>query len=281
MHTVGELGTRAKAGRSIDGRQYPIYEAKAAQRMANCYLYTEGLDTSDQSKEVVAEWLCKKAGVSSEGMQAQACDWRVHKSIGIVGTVALVMPDHMQVGVFRLGKPVEGTSNVNNAEISIDEGDVNFLLLSPETTKVDVGGRRIRGRTQRCTQQGRGGVRGGPERRSRGGRRGEQRRDCQQLQAGMEAQTAASAEREGRSESNFARIIERANADSAANQARVDALQRNLMAAHTALTMQSDENALQASIAVKNSELASRTLMARMEELAADGNCTTSVLMKL
>ena len=45
--------------------------------------------------------------------------------------------------------------------------------------------------------------------------------------------------------------------------------------------MQSDENALQASIAVKNSELTSRTLMARMEELAADGNCTTSVLMKL
>ena len=75
MHTVGELGTRAKAGRSIDGRQYPIYEAKAAQRMANCYLYTEGLDTSDQSKDLVSEWLCKKAGVSSEGMQGDI-DWR-------------------------------------------------------------------------------------------------------------------------------------------------------------------------------------------------------------
>ena len=61
----------------------------------------------------------------------------------------------------------------------------------------------------------------------------------------------------------------------------MDALQRNLLAAHTALTMQSNENALQASIAAKNSDLASRTLMARMEELAADGARTTGVLMRL
>ena len=47
IHTVGELGTKAKAGCSIDGRQYSIYEAKAMQNMANCYLYAEGIDSSD------------------------------------------------------------------------------------------------------------------------------------------------------------------------------------------------------------------------------------------
>ena len=98
IHTVGELGTKAKAGCSIDGRQYSIYEAKAMQKMANCYFYAEGLDFSDQTKDLVAEWLCKKAGVSSEGMQVG--DWRMHKSMGIVSGIVLVMPDHLQAAVF-------------------------------------------------------------------------------------------------------------------------------------------------------------------------------------
>ena len=91
----------------------------------------------------------------------------------------------------------------------------------------------------------------------------------------MEAQATASAERDERNESNFTRVIEKANADSVANKARVDTLQRNLQAAHTALTMQSDESALQASITARNSERASQAMMARLEELAADGARTT------
>ena len=47
IHTVGELGTKAKAGCSIDGRQFSIYETKAMQKMANVYLYAEGLDFPD------------------------------------------------------------------------------------------------------------------------------------------------------------------------------------------------------------------------------------------
>ena len=50
------------------------------------------------------------------------------------------MPDYLQAAVFRLGKPVDGTSNVRNAQITIDNEDVNALLLAPETTKVYVGG---------------------------------------------------------------------------------------------------------------------------------------------
>ena len=138
MHTVGELGTKAKAGCSIDRRQFSIYETKATQRMANVYFYAKGLDSSDQTKELVAEWLCKKSGVSSEGMQVG--EWRIHKSMGIVGGVVLVMPDHLQATVLRLGTPVDGTSNVKNAQISIDNEDVNALLLAPETTTVYVGG---------------------------------------------------------------------------------------------------------------------------------------------
>ena len=47
IQTVGELGTKAKAGCSIDGRQFSIYETKAIQKMANVYLYAEGLDFPD------------------------------------------------------------------------------------------------------------------------------------------------------------------------------------------------------------------------------------------
>ena len=42
--------------------------------------------------------------------------------------------------MLRLGTPVDGTSNVKNAQISIDIEDVNALLLAPETTMVYVGG---------------------------------------------------------------------------------------------------------------------------------------------
>ena len=47
IHTVGELGTKAKAGCSIDRRQFSIYETKATQRMSNVYFYANGLDSSD------------------------------------------------------------------------------------------------------------------------------------------------------------------------------------------------------------------------------------------
>ena len=98
IHTAGELGTKAKAGCSIDGRQFSIYETKAIQKMANVYLYAEGLDFPDQTKDQVAEWLCKKVGVSSECMQVG--DWRMPKSMGIVSGIVLVMPDHLQAAVF-------------------------------------------------------------------------------------------------------------------------------------------------------------------------------------
>ena len=42
--------------------------------------------------------------------------------------------------MLRLGSPVVGTTNVKNAEISIDADDVNALMLGPETIKVYVGG---------------------------------------------------------------------------------------------------------------------------------------------
>ena len=119
-------------------RQFNIYETKAPQQSAHVYIFAEGLDTSDQTKEQVAEWLCKKARVSSEHMKVG--DWRMHKSMGINGGVVLSMPDHLQARVLRLGTPVVGTSNVKNAEISIDNEDVNALLLSPDTTTVYVGG---------------------------------------------------------------------------------------------------------------------------------------------
>ena len=130
--------------------------------MANVYLFTEGLDSSDQTKDQVAEWLCKKVGVSSECMQVG--DWRMPKSMGIVSGIVLVMPDHLQAAVFRLGKPVEGTSNVKNAEISIDNEDVNSLLLAPQTTKVYVGGSVAV--LKDALNKGGQGVQGGSERRS-------------------------------------------------------------------------------------------------------------------
>ena len=97
IQTVGELGTKAKAGCSIDGRQFSIYETKAQQQNAHVYFFAEGLDTSDQTKEQVAEWLCKKARVSIEHIKAG--DWRMHKSMGIDGGVVLLMPDHLQARV--------------------------------------------------------------------------------------------------------------------------------------------------------------------------------------
>ena len=62
FHTVGELGTKAKSGCTIDGRQFNIYETKAPQQSAHLYFFADGLDTSDLTKETVAKWLCKKAG---------------------------------------------------------------------------------------------------------------------------------------------------------------------------------------------------------------------------
>ena len=46
FHTVGELGTKAKAGCTIDGRQFNIYETKAPQQSAHAYFFADGLDSS-------------------------------------------------------------------------------------------------------------------------------------------------------------------------------------------------------------------------------------------
>ena len=125
----------------------------------------------------MAEWLCKKVGVSSECMQVG--DWRMPKSMGIVSGIVLVMPDHLQAAVFRLGKSAEGTSNVKNAEISIDNEDVNSLLLAPETTKVYVGGSVavLKDALNKGGQEYKEARKGGA--RSRGWRRGGRRRDCE------------------------------------------------------------------------------------------------------
>ena len=66
FNTVGELGTKAKSGCSIDGKQFSIYETKALQQSAHLYFFAHGLDTSELTKETVAKWVCKKVGFSAE-----------------------------------------------------------------------------------------------------------------------------------------------------------------------------------------------------------------------
>ena len=111
---MGELGTKARPGCTIDGRQFNIYETKAPQQSAHVYFYAEGLDSSDLTKELVAGWLCKKAGMSAEHIKVG--DWRMTKSMGIEGGVVLVMADHDQARVLRLGSPVVGTTNVKKGD---------------------------------------------------------------------------------------------------------------------------------------------------------------------
>lgn len=193
------------------------------------------------------------------------CDWRVHKNIGIVGAVALVMPDHVHAKVLRLGKPVDGTSNAKNAKITIDMGDANILMLSPDTIALHVGGSvavlkdalNKDGVEYEEARRGGGAARGGAGSAEIAALR-------LQLQASLDAQAALSAEREEKNENNFAKVIQQNNTEHAANAVKVDGLQRNLQAAHTALSMQCAESALQAQITARKSELAAKTMMTRM-----------------
>ena len=52
-----------------------------SRQSAHVYFYAEGLDSSDLTKELVAEWCCKKARMSTEHMKVG--DWRMNKSMGI------------------------------------------------------------------------------------------------------------------------------------------------------------------------------------------------------
>ena len=243
FNTSGELGTKAKSGCMIDGRQFIIYETKAPQQRAHLYLFANGLDTSDLTKETVAKWLCIKAGMSAEHITVG--DWRMTKTMGIEGGVVLLMADTDLAKILRLGSPVAGTTNSKNAEFVIDADDVNVLMLGPETDKVFVGGSvavlkdclNKGGQEYEETRKAGPGAGGGVA-------AAELTNIRQQMQAGLEQQAAAVEALSEKTDANFSSVIEKANADSQAHQAKVDALQRNLVAAHKALTMQSAENAL-------------------------------------
>ena len=145
-------------------------------------------------------------------------DWRMTKSMGIEGGVVLVMADHNQARVLRLGSPVVGTTNVKNAEISIDADDVNALMLGPETIKVYVGGSvavlkdalNKGGQAYEETRKGGAGAGGGVAAAEIANIR-------KQLQTSVEEQAAAAVAQSERTEESFSRVIKKANADSLAN----------------------------------------------------------------
>ena len=195
---------------------------------------------------------------------------------------ALVMADHVHAKVLRLGKPVDGTSHLKNAKIIIRTGDADVLMLSPDTSVLHVGGSvavlkdafnkdGVEYEEVRRTRGAAGGGAGGAELAAM----------RQQMQAGMDAQAALAAERQEKNESNFSRVIQQANSEHAANAAKLPALQRNLQAAHRALSMQCAEANLQAEITSRRSELQSKAMMTRMEEMAVDASRTTNVLMQI
>ena len=123
FQTKGELGTKAKQGGLIDGKQFSAYETKAVQQSANVYLYAQNIDTSEMAKETVGRWACKKAGFSAEHIKVG--DWRAIRGMGIEGGVVLVMTDTDMAKILRLGSPVTGTTNLKNAELVIDADDAN------------------------------------------------------------------------------------------------------------------------------------------------------------
>ena len=181
------------------------------------------------------------------------------------------MTDTNMAKILRLGSPVAGTTNLLNAELSVDADDINVLMLGPDTDKVFVGGSVavLKDCLNKAGQEYEEMRKAGPG-AGGGVAAAELTSMRQQMQAGLDRQAEEAAALSERTDANFLSVIERANADSRAQQAQVNTLQRNLVAAHQALTRQGAENALQASIAAKASELQARSMMTRMEQLAAD-----------
>ena len=254
VNTKGELGTKAKQGCQIDGKQFSAYETKAVQQSANVYLYAQNIDTSEMAKENVGKWACKKAGFSAEHIKVG--DWRATKGTGIEGCVVLVMTDTDMLKLLRLGNPVDGTTNVKNAELVIDADDANVLMLGPDTEKVYIAASvaLLKDCLSKAGQEYEEMRKAGPG-AGGGVAAAEITAIRQQMQAGIDRQTEAAVAQAERTDAQFALIVEKANADSLAQQAQVTTLQRNLVAAHAQLTRQGAENALKANIAAKSSEL--------------------------
>ena len=74
MHwrTVGELGTRALGGNTVDGRNYPMYVAKAHVIRASLYIFLDGLDDGESARESVATLVAAKLSLSKTEVEVAA-----------------------------------------------------------------------------------------------------------------------------------------------------------------------------------------------------------------
>ena len=132
--TVGEIGTKALSGNIVDGRNFPMWSAKALVIKSNAYLYVEGLDEGETARESVAGLVAMKLKLPRTAVEVAAP--RIQRNATFDGTVALSLSNSALKALLSLGNPVPGTTNEFNAVIDISALEAASVMVGPETNKI-------------------------------------------------------------------------------------------------------------------------------------------------
>ena len=132
--TIGEIGTKALNSNTVDGRNFPMWQAKATVIKSNAYFFIEGLDDGDTARESVAALAAMKLKLPKTAVEVAAA--RIQRNTTFDSTVALSLSSSSLKALLTLGNPVPGTTNAFNAMIDISAKEAASVMVGPETNKI-------------------------------------------------------------------------------------------------------------------------------------------------